>query len=162
MDLVWLILCGLISIVVHELGHAWAARLCGFDVEAIHFGVGPPMTKFRRDRVDIFVGYPWTLFVGYVEVRIPGRTPILPRLFVYSAGLLVNAALMLVCSLGDTYVHQLTGLFAPLGILNLGIIVLNSIPFVVMRQGYTKMWTDGGRIAGLIQEAITGRNFTDR
>ena len=69
---------------------------------------------------------------------------------------------MLVCSLGDNYVHQLTGLFAPLGVLNLGLIVLNSIPFVAMRHGYTKMWTDGGRIAGLVQEAITGRNFTDR
>jgi len=69
---------------------------------------------------------------------------------------------MVICSLGDTYLHQWTALFAPLGVLNLGIIVLNSIPFVVMRRGYTRMWTDGGLIAGLIQEAITGRNFTER
>jgi len=162
MDLVWLILCGLISLVAHELGHAGAARVCGFDVDAIRFGVGPPMTKFRRNRIDIYIGYPWTLFIGYVELSIPRRTPILPRLFVSSAGLLVNAILMVICSLGDTYLHQWTALFAPLGVLNLGIIVLNSIPFVAMRRGYTRMWTDGGLIAGLIQEAITGRNFTER
>lgn len=37
-----------VMIWVHELGHAFAARACGINVERLSFGFGPPIFKWRR------------------------------------------------------------------------------------------------------------------
>lgn len=39
----------LVLVVVHELGHAWVARLCGWPVRALTFGVTSGECEFRRD-----------------------------------------------------------------------------------------------------------------
>jgi Zn-dependent protease len=162
-EILWILFTVLVSLAVHEFGHALAARACGFRVAAIRFGVGSPMSTWHWNRTEVSVAQPWTLFMGCVEVDDGNRGTIPQRLFVAAAGLLANVILVVVATLGEAHTAmQWDFYWAELGILNLGLIVLNLIPFVMARRRYSKLWSDGARIAGLVQERLTGRNFTER
>ena len=64
---VWwvLVLLG-IMILIHELGHYWAARYFDVRVEAFSFGFGPRLFGFRRGETDFRVSL--ILFGGYVKM----------------------------------------------------------------------------------------------
>jgi regulator of sigma E protease len=64
---VWwvLVLIG-IMILIHELGHYWAARYFDVRVEAFSFGFGPRLFGFRRGETDFRVSL--ILFGGYVKM----------------------------------------------------------------------------------------------
>jgi regulator of sigma E protease len=64
---VWwvLVLIG-IMILIHELGHFWAARFFDVRVEAFSFGFGPRLFGFRRGETDFRVSL--ILFGGYVKM----------------------------------------------------------------------------------------------
>src|SRR6266571_2087616 len=61
----YLVLIG-VMILVHELGHYWAARLFDVKVEAFSFGFGPRLFGFRRGETDY--RFSLILFGGYVKM----------------------------------------------------------------------------------------------
>jgi Zn-dependent protease len=163
LSLVWLLFVIAASVVLHELGHAFAAHLCGFDVFAIRFGLGKPIWTWRWNRIDISIGFPASLASGIVEYSDHNRGTIPQRMFVAVAGLLANGLLVYVGGYGDSHWHKLSDYWATLGITNMVLIAFNLVPMPVGRSGsYVKLWSDGGRILGLIQERFTGKNFSER
>jgi len=62
----WLLVLVGIMILVHELGHFWAARAFDVKVEVFSFGFGPRLFGFRRGETD----YRFSLFLfgGYVKM----------------------------------------------------------------------------------------------
>src|ERR1700688_3230498 len=68
----FLVLIG-VMILVHELGHFWAARAFDVKVEVFSFGFGPRLFGFRRGETD----YRFSLFLfgGYVKMAVghPGE-----------------------------------------------------------------------------------------
>src|SRR5437899_5268433 len=62
----YLVLIG-VMILIHELGHYWAARFFDVKVEAFSFGFGPRLFGFRRGETD----YRFSLILlgGYVKME---------------------------------------------------------------------------------------------
>src|ERR1700678_3395080 len=62
----WLLVLVGVMILVHELGHFWAARAFDVKVEVFSFGFGPRLFGFRRGETD----YRFSLFLigGYVKM----------------------------------------------------------------------------------------------
>ena len=81
------------ALVLHELGHYFAARVCSVPIKQAGFGWGPKVFGVTVNRVDCHV----RLFpVGaYVQMDITAlqRRPLLQQLFVLGAGIGVNLAL---------------------------------------------------------------------
>ena len=61
----YLVLIG-VMILVHELGHYWAARFFDVKVETFSFGFGPRLFGFRRGETDF--RFSLILFGGYVKM----------------------------------------------------------------------------------------------
>jgi regulator of sigma E protease len=61
----WLVLIG-VMIMIHELGHFWAARFFDVKVEVFSFGFGPRLFGFRRGETDYRVSA--VPFGGYVKM----------------------------------------------------------------------------------------------
>lgn len=61
----YLVLIG-VMIMIHELGHYWAARLFDVKVETFSFGFGPRLFGFRRGETDF--RFSAILFGGYVKM----------------------------------------------------------------------------------------------
>jgi len=55
-----------VMILIHELGHFWAARYFGVGVEVFSFGFGPRLFGFRRGETDY--RFSALLFGGYVKM----------------------------------------------------------------------------------------------
>src|SRR5260370_7483694 len=53
-------------IMIHELGHYWAARFFDVRVETFSFGFGPRLFGFRRGETDF--RFSAILFGGYVKM----------------------------------------------------------------------------------------------
>src|SRR5262252_5289184 len=60
----YLVLIG-VMILIHELGHYWAARFFDVKVETFSFGFGPRLFGFRRGETDF--RFSAILFGGYVK-----------------------------------------------------------------------------------------------
>jgi regulator of sigma E protease len=73
-----LVLIG-VMIMIHELGHYWAARLFDVKVETFSFGFGPRLFGFRRGETDF--RFSAILFGGYVKMlgEQPGEEARDPR-----------------------------------------------------------------------------------
>ncbi len=65
-NLWWLLVLIGVMILIHELGHYWAARLFDVHVEAFSFGFGPRLFGFRRGETDF--RFSLILFGGYVKM----------------------------------------------------------------------------------------------
>src|SRR5262249_53567331 len=61
----YLVLIG-VMILIHELGHYWAARMFDVKVEAFSFGFGPRLFGFRKGETDF--RFSLILFGGYVKM----------------------------------------------------------------------------------------------
>src|ERR1700748_3665906 len=61
----FLVLIG-VMILVHELGHYWAARLFDVKVETFSFGFGPRLFGFKKGETDF--RFSAILFGGYVKM----------------------------------------------------------------------------------------------
>jgi regulator of sigma E protease len=61
----WLVLIG-VMIMIHELGHFWAARYFDVKVDTFSFGFGPRLFGFRRGETDYRISA--LLFGGYVKM----------------------------------------------------------------------------------------------
>ena len=65
-NLWWLLVLIGIMIVIHELGHYWAARFFDVHVETFSIGFGPRLFGFRRGETDFKVS--WIPLGGYVKM----------------------------------------------------------------------------------------------
>src|ERR1700688_1652012 len=108
----FLVLIG-VMILVHELGHFWAARAFDVKVEVFSFGFGPRLFGFRRGETDY--RFSLILFGGYVKMagEVPGEQesedpralshkPRWQKLIIAAAGPFMNVVLA---------IAVLTGLF---------------------------------------------------
>ena len=83
----------LAALVLHELGHYVAARMCGVPIKQAGFGWGPKLFGVKVNAVDCQLRL---LPVGaYVQMDIGAlqRRPLLQQLFVLGAGIGVNFVL---------------------------------------------------------------------
>jgi regulator of sigma E protease len=81
------------SLVLHELGHYFAARVCAVPIKQLGFGWGPKLFGVRRNEVDFQVRL---LPVGaYVQMdmKVLQSRPLVQQLFVLGAGIGVNLLL---------------------------------------------------------------------
>jgi regulator of sigma E protease len=62
----WMLVLIGVMIMIHELGHYWAARYFDVKVDAFSFGFGPRLFGFRRGETDFRVSA--ILFGGYVKM----------------------------------------------------------------------------------------------
>src|SRR5213594_3269976 len=65
-NIVWLLVLIGVMILIHELGHFWAARYFNVGVEVFSFGFGPRLFGFRRGETDF--RFSAILFGGYVKM----------------------------------------------------------------------------------------------
>jgi len=65
-NILWLLVLIGVMILIHELGHFWAARFFDVKVEAFSFGFGPRLFGFRRGETDY--RFSLVLFGGYVKM----------------------------------------------------------------------------------------------
>lgn len=65
-NVVWLLVLIGVMILIHELGHFWAARFFDVRVEVFSFGFGPRLFGFRRGETDY--RFSAILFGGYVKM----------------------------------------------------------------------------------------------
>lgn len=100
----WLLVLIGIMILIHELGHFWAARTFDVKVEVFSFGFGPRLFGFKRGETDY--RFSLILFGGYVKMagEQPGEAgsddprnvmnkPRWQRLIITAAGPLMNVVL---------------------------------------------------------------------
>src|SRR5437667_9357724 len=103
-NVLWLLVLIGVMIMIHELGHFWAARFFDVRVEAFSFGFGPRLFGFRRGETDY--RFSLILFGGYVKMmgEQPGdedsadprgllTKPKWQRLIIYFAGPFMNIVL---------------------------------------------------------------------
>src|ERR1044072_3305336 len=64
-DVLWLLVLIGVMILIHELGHYWAARFFDVKVEAFSFGFGPRLFGFRKGETDF--RFSVILSGGYVK-----------------------------------------------------------------------------------------------
>src|SRR6202048_4983703 len=65
-NVLWLLVLIGVMILIHGLGHFWAARFFDVKVEAFSFGFGPRLFGFRRGETDY--RFSLILFGGYVKM----------------------------------------------------------------------------------------------
>jgi regulator of sigma E protease len=65
-NVLWLLILIGVMIMIHELGHFWAARYFNVKVETFSLGFGPRLFGFRRGETDYRVSL--ILFGGYVKM----------------------------------------------------------------------------------------------
>lgn len=115
-SLFWLLVLLGVMIIIHELGHYWAALMCDVKVESFSLGFGPRLFGFKIGETDF--RFSAILFGGYVKMlgqddmavddgknpdpRSFMNKPRYQRLFIAFAGPLMNIILSVVL---------LTGLF---------------------------------------------------
>jgi regulator of sigma E protease len=68
----WLLVLIGVMILIHELGHFWAARAFGVRVDVFSFGFGPRLFGFHRGETDY--RFSLILFGGYVKMA--GEQPL--------------------------------------------------------------------------------------
>jgi membrane-associated protease RseP (regulator of RpoE activity) len=107
----------LAALILHELGHYFAARMCAVPIKQAGFGWGPKLYGVRVSSVDCQLRL---LPVGaYVQMDMAAlqRRPLIQQLFVLGAGIGVNLTLA-VLAWGSLF-----------GALNLALAIGNLIPF---------------------------------
>src|ERR1700686_834214 len=65
-NVLWLLVLIGVMIMIHELGHFWAARFFDVRVETFSFGFGPRLFGFRKGDTDY--RFSAILFGGYVKM----------------------------------------------------------------------------------------------
>src|ERR671913_653642 len=106
----------LAALVLHELGHYFAARMCAVPIKQAGFGWGPKLFGVRLSEVDCQLRLlPIGAYVQMDMITLQ-RRPLLQQLFVLGAGIGVNLVLC-VLTWGSLF-----------GALNLALAIGNLIP----------------------------------
>ena len=150
--LIWLLSVPLIAL-LHEAGHALAARPAGYRVTSFGVGHGKPLLRMRTSSGTIIYLGRW-LVTGGLCVAIP-VDPVPSRRWLYhSGGLLMQAALVPFLWWGAQRVPVLEYVHS----FNLLVIVWNLLPLRI--GGYA---TDGWQVlAGAAMSSRTSQFFTHR
>jgi membrane-associated protease RseP (regulator of RpoE activity) len=83
----------LAALVLHELGHYFAARACGVPIKQAGLGWGPKLCGVRLHHVDCQLRLlPIGAYIQ-MDMRVLQSRPLLQQLFVLGAGIGVNLAL---------------------------------------------------------------------
>jgi membrane-associated protease RseP (regulator of RpoE activity) len=107
----------LAALVLHELGHYVAARLCGVPIKQAGFGWGPKLFGVRVSDVDCQLRMlPVGAYIQMDMIALQQR-PLLQQLFVLGAGVGMNLTLC-VLTWGSLF-----------GALNLALAIGNIVPF---------------------------------
>jgi membrane-associated protease RseP (regulator of RpoE activity) len=105
------------ALVLHELGHYVAARVCGVPIKQAGFGWGPKLFGVRVSEVDCQLRMlPVGAYIQMYMVALQAR-PLLQKLFVLGAGIAVNLTIC-VLTWGSLF-----------GALNLALAIGNIVPF---------------------------------
>ena len=81
------------ALVLHEMGHYFAARMCAVPIKQAGFGWGPKLFGIRVSRVDCqFRLLPVGAYVQMDMIALQ-RRPLMQQLFVLGAGIAVNLVL---------------------------------------------------------------------
>ncbi len=105
------------ALVLHELGHYVAARLCGVPIKQAGFGWGPKLFGVRVSDVDCQLRMlPVGAYIQMDMVALQTR-PLLQQLFVLGAGIGMNLTLCIL-TWGSLF-----------GALNLALAIGNIVPF---------------------------------
>lgn len=127
----------IVALVLHELGHFFAARLCGVPIKQAGLGWGPKLCGVRVNNIDYQLrALPLGAFIRMDMIALQAR-PLFQQLFVLGAGVGVN---LLLCAL------TWGTLFSTL---NLALAIGNMVPFYQL---------DGWKSAMVICRRIFGRN----
>ena len=133
------ILAFTIALVLHELGHLTAAKLCGVPVTSIGLGWGPKLCRRTFRDIDCQLRVlPLGAFVQF-EMSVFHRRPVNQQLLVLGAGIVVNLIL------GILFWGTL------FGTLNLSLAVGNSLPLYQQ---------DGWKGAIVLSRKLLGRSST--
>ncbi|HEY0726779.1 MAG TPA: site-2 protease family protein [Pyrinomonadaceae bacterium] len=127
----------IVALVLHELGHFFAARLCGVPIKQAGLGWGPKLCGVRVNNIDYQLrALPLGAFIRMDMVALQAR-PLFQQLFVLGAGVGVNL-LLCVLTWGTLF-----------STLNLALAVGNMVPFYQL---------DGWKSAMVICRRLFGRN----
>lgn len=134
------------TLLLHELGHLFAARMCAVPIKQAGLGWGPKLYGVRLSNVDCNVRL---LPVGaYVQMDMLAlqRRPLLQQLFVLGAGVGVNLVLAAL-TWGSLF-----------GALNLALAIGNLIPFYQLdgwKSGMVILRRMFGRPSPLVEWVLT-------
>jgi membrane-associated protease RseP (regulator of RpoE activity) len=134
------------ALVLHEMGHYFAARMCAVPIKQAGFGWGPTLYRVRFSRVDCQLRL---IPVGaYVQMDMVAlqRRPLFQQLFVLGAGIGVNIVLA-VLAWGSLF-----------GALNLALAIGNLIPFYQLdgwKSGMVIVRKMFGRSSPLVEWMLT-------
>lgn len=127
----------IVALVLHELGHFFAARLCGVPIKQAGLGWGPKLCGVRINNIDYQLrALPLGAFVRMDMIALQAR-PLVQQLFVLGAGVGVNL-LLCVLTWGTLF-----------STLNLALAIGNMVPFYQL---------DGWKSAMVICRRLFGRN----
>ncbi|HEX5883927.1 MAG TPA: site-2 protease family protein [Pyrinomonadaceae bacterium] len=127
----------IVALVLHELGHFFAARLCGVPIKQAGLGWGPKLCGVRVNNIDYQLrALPLGAFIRMDMIALQAR-PLFQQLFVLGAGVGVNL-LLCVLTWGTLF-----------STLNLALAIGNMVPFYQL---------DGWKSAMVICRRIFGRN----
>src|SRR6185436_11830435 len=105
------------ALVLHELGHYFAARVCGVPIKQAGLGWGPRLFGIRVSDVDCQLRMlPVGAYIQMDMIALQTR-PLLQQLFVLGAGIGVNLVLAIL-TWGSLF-----------GVLNLALAIGNLVPF---------------------------------
>jgi regulator of sigma E protease len=134
------------TLVLHELGHYFAARLCSVPVKQLGLVSGPKLCKFRVGKVDCQIRlFPMSAYVQ-MDMGLLQRRPLIQQLFVLGAGIGVNLVL---CALtwGSLF-----------GVFNLALALGNLIPLYQLdgwKSGMVILRRMFGRPSPLVEWILT-------
>ena len=81
------------TLVLHELGHYFAARICAVPVKQLGLGSGPKLFSFQVSKLDCQIRlFPVSAYVQ-MDMGMLQRRPLIQQLFVLGAGIGVNFVL---------------------------------------------------------------------
>ena len=127
----------IVALVLHELGHFFAARLCGVPIKQAGLGWGPKLCGVRVNNIDYQLrALPLGAFIRMDMIALQAR-PLFQQLFVLGAGVGVNL-LLCVLTWGTLF-----------STLNLALAIGNMVPFYQL---------DGWKSAMVICRRLFGRN----
>lgn len=134
------------TLVLHELGHYFAARICSVPVKQLGLGSGPKLFGFRVSKVDCQIRlFPVGAYVQ-MDMRVLQRRPLIQQLFVLGAGIGVN---LMLCAL------MWGSLF---GVFNLALALGNLIPLYQLdgwKSGMVILRRMFGRPSPLVEWILT-------
>lgn len=134
------------ALVLHEMGHYFAARMCAVPIKQAGFGWGPKLFAVRFNKVDCQVRLlPVGAYVQMDTVALQ-RRPLLQQLFVLGAGIGVNVVLA-VMTWGSLF-----------SLLNLALAVGNLIPLYQLdgwKSGMVIVRSMFGRKSPLVEWMLT-------